>query len=128
MTTYTEDWHQQEAVIWFRNQFSLINSDPYFLILSIPNDGKSAREQKRKFDTGLMAGASDLLIVFPDKKVLWVEMKTPTGTQSPDQKKFESRLQRLGHDYIVCYGFEEFKEKVMMYIKTIYVNNYTNSQ
>lgn len=110
--TYSEDWHQQQAVIWFRNQYSLINSNPYFEILSIPNDGKNIKEQMRKKNTGLMSGASDLIIVYPNKQVLWVEMKTPDGKQSPDQKKFQQRLEKLGHDYIVCYGFEDFKIKI----------------
>ena len=116
---YSEDWHQQQAVMWFRNQFSLINSNPFYEILSIPNDGKDKKEQTRKKNTGLRPGASDLIIVLPKKQVLWVEMKTPDGHQEPDQKKFQKRVEKLGHDYLLCFGFDDFKEKVMTYIKKI---------
>jgi hypothetical protein len=111
----TENWHQQQAVIWFRNQYSLVNSDPFYLIGSIPNDGKDRKEQMRKLGTGMLAGASDLFIVL-NRQVLFVEMKTPEGRQSKIQKEIQKNVEKLGHTYLVCYGFEDFKERVLPFI------------
>lgn len=111
---YSEDWHQQQAVMWFRNESKIKGK-----IGSIPNDGKDRKEQMRKLNTGMLPGASDLFIILKNGKVLWVEMKTPDGRQSPTQKKFEEDVKSLGHDYILCFGFDDFKEKVISYIKKI---------
>lgn len=49
---------------------------------------------------GMEPGIQDLTIYLPDSQVLNLEFKRPTGgTQSPDQKRIESRLTSLGHNY-----------------------------
>lgn len=112
MTKYSEDWHQQQAVMWFRNDSKIKGK-----IGSIPNDGKDRKEQMRKLNTGMLPGASDLFIILENGKTIWVEMKTPDGRQSPSQKKFENDVTELGHIYLLCFGFEDFKEKVILTIK-----------
>ena len=44
---------------------------------------------------GLKAGVSDLIIIQPDR-VLFVEVKTDTGRQSPKQKEFQSIVEMMG--------------------------------
>ena len=49
---------------------------------------------------GMETGIQDLTIYLPDSQVLNLEFKRPNGgTQSPDQKRIESKLISLGHNY-----------------------------
>jgi hypothetical protein len=93
---------QQECVEWFRNK--CIKDGLLYLLLSIPNDN-----QKFLKGTGLLKGASDLIMVVPNK-VYWIEMKTATGRQSPEQKSFELSVNNLGFDYLLFRSLEEFQE------------------
>jgi hypothetical protein len=99
---------QQECVQWFRNK-CIVEGLPY-LLLSIPNDN-----QKFLKGTGLLKGASDLIMVVPNK-VYWIEMKTPTGRQSPEQKNFELSVKNLGFDYLLFRSLEEFQEWTSSYV------------
>ena len=57
---------------------------------------------------GMETGIHDLTIYLPDSKVLNLEFKRPTGgTQSPDQKRIESKLISLGHNYELVRGAKE---------------------
>jgi hypothetical protein len=93
---------QQECVEWFRNK--CIKDVLPYLLLSIPNDN-----QKFLKGTGLLKGASDLIMVVPNK-VYWIEMKTQKGRQSPEQKNFELSVKNLGFDYLLLRSLEEFQE------------------
>ena len=93
---------QQECVQWFKNR-CIVEGLPY-LLLSIPNDN-----QKFLKVTGLLKGASDLIMVVPNK-VFWIEMKTPAGRQSPDQRNFELSVNQLGFNYLLFRSLEEFQE------------------
>jgi hypothetical protein len=99
---------QQECVQWFRNK-CIVEGLPY-LLLSIPNDN-----QKFLKGTGLLKGASDLIMVV-EKNVFWIEMKTPTGRQSPEQKAFELSVKNLGFDYLLFRSLEEFQEWTSSYV------------
>jgi hypothetical protein len=93
---------QQECVEWFRNK--CIKERLPYLLLSIPNDN-----QKFLKGTGLLKGASDLIMVVPNK-VFWIEMKTQKGRQSPEQKAFELSVNNLGFEYLLFRSLEEFQE------------------
>ena len=57
---------------------------------------------------GMETGIHDLTIYLPDSEVLNLEFKRPTGgTQSPDQKRIESRLTSLGHTYELVRSIKE---------------------
>ena len=57
---------------------------------------------------GMEPGIQDLTIYLPDSQVLNLEFKRPTGgTQSPDQKRIESRLTSLGHTYELVHSTKE---------------------
>jgi hypothetical protein len=99
---------QQECVEWFRNK--CIKGGLPYLLLSIPNDN-----QKFLKGTGLLKGASDLIMVV-EKNVFWIEMKTPTGRQSPEQKNFELSVNQLGFDYLLFRSLEEFQEWTISHV------------
>ena len=77
--------------------------------LMIPNDaaGKiSPKQAGRLKSMGLRAGASDLLVILPGR-VIFMEVKTPTGRQSPAQKNFQSIVEGLGHQYALVRSVDE---------------------
>jgi len=100
---------QQEIVMWFRNNHCLKHHDPPCAIFSIPNERSNRKEQMTMVATGLLAGASDLIVVVPDA-VLFVEVKDATGMQSPKQRSFEKIVTALGFKYYLVRSLESFQE------------------
>lgn len=94
---------QTACVRWFRYQY------PKYEIFAVPNGGSrdNKKEAKRLKDEGVLSGVSDL-IIFSEKKVLLVEMKTPTGRQTQSQKAFQQKIEKLGYLYFICRSVEEF--------------------
>jgi hypothetical protein len=76
----------------------------------VPNDsaGLSARAMMRRVSMGLRKGAADLVLVLPGN-VIFLEVKKPDGTQSTDQKRFQGKIEELGHRYEIVRSLEEFK-------------------
>lgn len=111
-----EDVIQQKCVIWFRNNYGLKTHNPRYLLFSVPNSGKDVKEQSYKKATGMMAGVSDLILLMPNGKTIFVEMKTEKGTQSDSQKEFESSVKALDFQYIVCRSLEQFQKEIQQLI------------
>lgn len=99
---------QQEIFIWFNNNYCLKTHKNRCVIFSVPNDSINAIETKRKLNTGLLKGASDLIVILPNK-ILFIEVKTEKGVQSDMQKDFEKRVNTLGFDYYLVRNLEQFK-------------------
>ena len=103
----TENFIQQQIVLYYNKNFR--NN----IIAAIPNGGKrDAREAKTLKNTGLLKGFSDLIIIEPDRLV-FVEVKTNTGYQSDDQKKFADKIHSLGYEYWVVRSLEDFITKLL---------------
>lgn len=107
-----EDVIQQKCVIWFRNNYGLKTHNPRYLLFSVPNSGKDVKEQSYKKATGMMSGVADLILLMPNGKTIFVEMKTEKGIQSPTQKEFETAVINLGFNYILCRSFEHFQREI----------------
>ena len=108
MKVVTENLIQQQIVIWYNNNFCLKNHNPRQCIFSVPNDSINAIETKRKVNTGLLAGVSDL-IVLHNGETIFIEVKTLTGKQSEKQKDFEKIVSLQGFKYYLVRSLEEFK-------------------
>lgn len=105
----TEEHVQQEIVIWFNNNYCLKSQNPRGLIFSVPNDTKNFMELKRKKNTGLLSGVSDLIVILPNAKVLFIEVKFGSNKQQQNQIEFQKRIEELNHNYYVVYSLEYFK-------------------
>lgn len=106
----TESKIQQEIYQWFQNTYCLKHHSPRGMILSIPNGGtRNKMEAITLKATGLLPGASDLIVITPNGKILFIELKTEKGVQSDVQKDFESRVSALGYEYHVVKSLEQFK-------------------
>jgi hypothetical protein len=47
------------------------------------------------------AGTPDLLVICPNGRTVWIELKTLTGTLRQTQRDFHKHLRELGHEVIV---------------------------
>jgi len=63
---------------------------------------------------GVMAGASDLILLVPNTRgqILCIEMKTDRGRQSEAQKEFQSSIENVGNKYVICKSIDEFIRQV----------------
>ena len=112
----TEARIQQDIVRHYRNNFCLRHHTPRSLILSIPNEFKP-----HLVHTGLYAGGADLLVLHVriELRILFIEVKTPTGTVSDKQRKFEQHINgmaifvnnnNVSLEYHVVRSLEDFKK------------------
>lgn len=109
---------QQVCVRWFRYQYPSIAN----LLFSVPNGGyRNAREAQVLKAEGLVAGVSDLILLYKTKDygALCIEMKTDqkTSRQSPNQKEWQKAAEFGGAKYVVCRSFDEFMNEVNTYLK-----------
>ena len=95
---------QKMCVRWFR----LTQKEA--LIFAVPNGGSRNKLEAYQMKLeGVLAGVSDLLVIFRDR-VLFIELKTTNGRQSKEQKHFSEQVQGLGFAYYLCRTFEEFQK------------------
>lgn len=105
---------QISCVKWFSLQY------PRYAIFSVPNGGgRNRKEMYFLKKEGLTPGVADLVICADNGRVLFVEMKTSKGKQSPNQKEFESKVSELGFKYIICRSTDDFIEKVKLWVNEI---------
>lgn len=52
-------------------------------------------------------GLSDLTLFANGGKTIFIEIKTPTGCQSKQQKRFQLAVEKLGYEYIILRSEEE---------------------
>lgn len=95
---------QCECVYWFRKTYK--NQ----LIFSCPNEfARAEAAAARKM--GMLRGVSDIIVVMPER-VLFIEFKSDSGTQSLDQKRFQKKIERMGYTYAVVRTIKEFKDLI----------------
>lgn len=100
-------------------------------LMSIPNGGKrhivTAVKMKRE---GQKPGASDLFLALPiphGPAGFWIEVKSPDGVVSANQKDFMELMQWAGFKAIVCYGAQEGVDAIVAYLK-VYRDRKTTTQ
>jgi hypothetical protein len=113
--TPSEDRIQAEIVRWYTNTYCLAHHSPRCLIFHVPNQG-----QQRLTNIGVLGGVSDLIVVHTSQSqpttptstqphVLFIEVKTPTGTLSASQRAFMERIEAIGLRYYIVKSLEEFQ-------------------
>lgn len=96
MDDYSEDDLQKYAA------YVLTDACKKTLWFHVPNGGKRNKVTAallKKF--GVKPGVADILIFRPRRSNLAVEVKTKTGVQSDDQKKFQLHWEQLGGIYVI---------------------------
>lgn len=79
--------------------------------IHIPNEGaRDPREAAILRAIGVEPGTPDLIVLGPNGRVLWVEVKGPLGKLSPKQHEWHQRARELGHDVIVVQSIDALAE------------------
>lgn len=55
-------------------------------------------------------GESDLTLFCHGGRTIFIEVKTPTGRQSKQQKRFQAAVERLGFEYKIMRSVEDAEE------------------
>jgi hypothetical protein len=110
---------QTECVRWAREQAA--NGDMRLgLLFAIPNGVRTSRTQASKLlREGLLSGAFDLFLSHPNpagSHGLYIEMKTPEGRLSREQRVFAQNAEARGYSTIVCRSLVEFQRAVWAYL------------
>ena len=59
---------------------------------------------------GYQKGQSDLVLILPNR-VVFAEIKNgKAGRQSEDQKKFENKIRKLGHEYLIWRSVQDCED------------------
>lgn len=106
---------QQNCVRWFDYQYPELRLN----LFSIPNEGaRSKANGARMKAQGRRKGAPDMFFAKPkpesvpfgdyDSHGTFIEFKTATGKQSPEQREFEIAVTKQGYDYKIIRSIEEF--------------------
>lgn len=122
---YSESKIQHICVCWFRQTFPHVSN----LLFAVPNGGwRGARAGAQMVYEGQVKGVADLILLYPygGKAALCIEMKVPNkkgrrcGTQSAEQKEWQSLVESYGSTYVLCHGLIEFIKAVCAYLQ---INN-----
>ena len=88
-------------------------------LFAVPNGGhrniQTARNLKAE---GVTSGVSDLLLLVPKREYhgLCVEVKTPVGRQSDNQKNWQRIIEAQGYRYEIVRSLDQFAELVGWYL------------
>ena len=105
----TESRIQQEIFRYFWNKHCLPTSEQREIMFHVPNEN-----QHHLINIGVVPGVSDLVLTWKGS-IVFCEVKTPEGRQSPKQKKFEDHVSQLENSkYIVVRSLDDFKEMVLV--------------
>jgi len=73
---------------------------PGLIWYSVPNDGsRSPRTGARMKARGMWPGVADLAFALPGGKAAFLELKSPQGRLSPEQRAFQDTCERAGVPY-----------------------------
>jgi hypothetical protein len=103
----SEHEEQSNFVNWFRHQY------PDVLIFAVPNGGSRNQVEAHKLVVeGVVAGVADLCI---PAWLCWIEFKRIKGSVwTPEQQVFKRYVESIGHRYILAYGCEDGKIKILV--------------
>jgi hypothetical protein len=77
-------------------------------VFAINNNSVGGARGSMNTALGVVAGVADMCFLKPDGKTCWIEWKTETGRQSPEQIKFQALCLSLGHEYHIVRSEAEF--------------------
>ena len=77
---------------------------------SVPNEAAANPiRQGQLIAMGLRPGVSDLVLMLPGGRVIFVEVKNESGIQSPAQIAFEQKCHELGFEYVLVRSVDEVR-------------------
>ena len=108
------------CVHWFSIQYPEYAT----LLFAVPNGGaRNAITGARLKDEGVTAGVADLILLLPHREHgvdVWhglaIEMKTPTGRQSPEQRAWQAAIEAQGYKYAIARDVLGFVKIIQEYL------------
>lgn len=113
---HIEETTQTECVKWFTLQYRKFA----LLLHHSPNGGfRNPREAHRFKLMGTRAGFPDLILLIPSGgfHALFVEFKSPKGTQRTTQKEYQKAVEAQGYKYVIVRSVIEFVKEITKYLK-----------
>ena len=87
------------------NVLTLLQEKYKFRFFHSPNEGnRKPQYQKKLIRMGMRSGCPDLVLEFQGGKIVCVELKTKSGSQSVPQKVWEKESKELGTPYFLIKG------------------------
>ena len=91
-----------------KEYLSVVLPPGIFWTASLTGVNLSMRAAVRAKAMGIRRGAPDLCFLFPDGITRWIELKTRTGSLTPEQRAFRDLCTASGRDiHAVCRSLEE---------------------
>ena len=90
------------------------------LMFHIPNEGRrTVQHTQSLIRQGMKPGVPDICLPVARGKYhgLYIELKTKTGRQSPEQKQWQQDLLEEGYCAVVCKGFEAARDTIDWYMR-----------
>lgn len=106
-----DDEHELQCacVHWFRMQHPSIST----LLFAVPNGGARNMITGAKLKAeGVTAGVADLILLVPQNKPIFLELKTKIGRQSDSQKEWQKSVENAGYAYHVIRSVDDFMQVV----------------
>jgi VRR-NUC domain len=86
---------------------------PQVVVFHVPNGGlRSKSEAARLRWVGTLAGVLDLVLVLPEGRCSFWEVKAERGMLSADQKAFIARLERSGHSWALVRSIDDARREL----------------
>ena len=74
----------------------------------VPNGGRRSKAEASIFKgLGVRAGVPDLVVLFPEGRTAFIEIKSDKGRLSAAQKAFKNTAEVLGFPFAECRGVDE---------------------
>ena len=107
-----EERIQTDCYVYFHNTFP----EHRGLLCYNLNNSKNKIDGARNKAMGIQKGRSDLVLYWQGSAVM-IEMKTPTGEQSPEQIEWQRKVEEQGFEYHLARSLEEFQKIILTILK-----------
>ena len=112
-----EDRLQANVIKYCKAQY------PGMLISHSPNEGKRTKFERYKATVlGVSSGFPDLTLIY-NGKTLYLELKTPKGKPTANQKRWNADLTNNGLNAVITYGFDNTKLVIDTHFKHLKEDN-----
>lgn len=116
----TEDGHQYAVMLWAQQESIRARWPELSRLYHIENERQCSPQQAaRRKRMGVKKGVPDLCLPVPRGKYhgLYIELKTPTGRVSPEQRWWLGNLNADGYCALPCYGWEQACDVLIWYLE-----------
>ena len=112
--------HDEQVALFRWAEVAQYQHPELALLYAIPNGGHRHKAVAAKLKAeGVRKGVPDICLPVPRGRWhgLYIEMKTPTGTVRPEQKRWLAALRSQGYDAAVCRGWESARRFIEEYLQ-----------